>query len=425
MNDGGTNFIQNAELREPAIRPKLQRTISLPGLRRKTIFDRLLRPLLLGVPIVLTIAYLGFNAADRYVATAEFVVQPPMQNQMSAASAAQAVPAAPLGMGAANPAGAMLSYPVVDYLQSGDALQALEKKVGFLNRMQGKTDDIFYRPEPWYITLGRYLRLRDRNDRSIPEADLLNYYNNMVNVDYSLTENIVTIEVQAFTAKDSQVIAGELLTLAEDFANDMTLRARASVVEFFVKESQQARERLKQSQDKLATWQHEHADFNPNQVNQLVAQVITSLEGQLATVRASLTQTNAVTKESPNRTYLEHQVKTLTAEIERETRRLSGMQVSMSPEFYEYSRLNDDVNDAERSYLSTLGVLQSARLQAAQQAAYVNKVYGPLLPDRATRPEWRFLLPITGLVMLLVYAILRIILNLVGKPWRKVGTWTE
>ena len=102
---------------------------------------------------------------------------------------------------------------VMDYLQSPDALKELETRTGFLRRYRGKTADLLYRPEPWRIL---FAQLFTNTPPEIRFEDALAYYNVMVMPRYSITENIVTLEVQGFTADDTHLIAATLLSWARN-----------------------------------------------------------------------------------------------------------------------------------------------------------------------------------------------------------------
>src|SRR6185437_2856555 len=176
-----------------------------PMLRRRRLLTHIGA---IAAPVIVALLYLGFNAADRYEVTSEFTVQPLLP---ASGGNPLARDAAHLGNLAQNAApGAYQAYMVVEYLKSPDALDTLERKIGFFDRYRGKTRDLFYRAEPWRFVFG---------GGSIPFEDRLAYYNRMVQPRYSITENIVTLDVQAFAPEDARLISAALLEMGEAFIN--------------------------------------------------------------------------------------------------------------------------------------------------------------------------------------------------------------
>jgi capsular polysaccharide transport system permease protein len=265
----------------------------------------------IALPVLLALIYLTFNAADRYDVTSDFTVQPLLQSAGGALPARNAAHLTNLAQNAAP--GAYEAYMVVDYLQSADALQTLENKVGFLPRYQGHTADLFYRAEPWRLVLKRWF---DVAAVPIPFEDRVAYYNRMVQARYSITENIVTLEVQAFSPEDSRLIAATLLDMGEAFINRTNDRVLRDLVSGAEKQVQLDERRLNADHDKLKEWRGANSDLDPDQLTAMVTQVVQGLEDSLVAARSS--QMMAGDGNSSTRAAADLRIKAIETQIAQE-----------------------------------------------------------------------------------------------------------
>ena len=363
-------------------------------------------------PVVAVALYLFANAADRYDVTSDFSVQPLIQPGMTNLLSRNAAHLANL----AQPAGpsAYDAYMVMDYLQSGDALKELEARSGFLARYRGKTADLLYRPEPWRFLLAGIF---GRAPRDIPFEDALAYYNAIVVLRYSMTENIVTLEVQAFDAEDARIIAATLLDMGESFINRVNERALADMVASAERQVTLDEARLNNDHQKIQSWRAGNSDLNPDQLVSLVTQVIQGLENSLVAARADLMQTNFA-EASPARRAVELRVKALEDQIAREQQHLGALEHDFAAKYYEFDRLKEDIDFAKSAYQNDLAALQGLRALASQQGIYLMRIYEPHRPDAPLYPQWWLVLPLTLAGSAMAYAILRTIVSLGRDRWR-------
>jgi capsular polysaccharide transport system permease protein len=389
--------------------PPLPAHLSRASRRRRL----LVHLICISLPVLVALLYLCFNAADRYDVQSDFTVQPLLQPSASALAARDASHLMNLAQNAAP--GAYDAYMVVDYLQSPDALMLLEKKIGFLGRYRGKTRDIFFRAEPWRLLIRQWFT---GAPLAIPFEDRLDYFNAMVTLRYSITENIVTLEVQAFTPEDAQLIAATLLDMGEDFINRSNDRVLRDLVHGAETQVASDGRRLNHDHFKMKEWRGGNSDLDPDQLTAMVTQVLQGLENSLVTARTSQMLAGA-SVDSSVRGAAALRVKTIAAQIAQEQRQLAVMEQSYASKFYEYDRLKEDIAFAKSAYQNDLATLQTFRELVAQQGIYLLRIDQPHVPDEAIYPEWVLVLPLTLLGGAMAYGILRMVMALGRDKWAR------
>jgi capsular polysaccharide transport system permease protein len=366
----------------------------------------------IAAPLVLALLYLTLNAADRYEASSDFTVQPLLQSNGGNLPALNAAHLMNLAQNAAP--GAYEAYMVVDYLQSPDALKTLERRIGFLRRYRGKTGDIFYRAEPWRLVLRHWLTGKPYD---IPFEDRLDYFNFMVEPRYSITENIVTLDVQAFAAEDAHLIAATLLTMGEEFINRTNERVLADLVRGADAQVRQDERRLNDDHLKMKQWRGGNSDLDPDQLTAMVTQVVQGLETSLVAARSS--QLLGETGNASTRAAAELRIKAIEAQIVREQNQLADMERSYAGKFYEYDRLKEDIEFAKNAYQNDLATLQTFRALAAQQEVYLLRISEPVVPEEALYPDWLLILPLTLIGGAMAYGLLRMVMALGRDKWAR------
>lgn len=366
----------------------------------------------ISVPVVLAFLYLAFNASDRYEVSSDFTILPLIQPGTSVLPARNAAHLMNLTQQAAP--GADDAYMVVDYLKSADALKTLEAKVGFMRRYRGRTRDLFFRPEPWLLLIRE---LFSGKRLPIPFEDKLAYYNAMVRPRYSITENIVTLDVEAFTPQDAHVISATLLRMGETFinrTNDQVLHGLAGAA---VKQVAADARRLNGDHRKMKEWRGANSDLNPDQLTAMVTHVIQGLENSLVNARAAMAMDGS-TANSVARKTARLRVQALEGQIATEQHRLAHLERAYAGRFYEYDRLKEDIQFAKNTYQADLASLQTFRELAAQQGIYLLRISDPRVPDEPAHPQWWLILSLTLMASAMAYGILRMIMALARDKWR-------
>ncbi|MCI4662852.1 MAG: hypothetical protein MRY63_13655 [Neomegalonema sp.] len=344
------------------------------------------------LPMLAAIWYVSASALPQYSTETRFVIRG--RTGVEATSLSRDL-GAMLGGGAAVFDG----YAVQDYLLSADALEALEERVGFRERMQRGAADPLYS-----LSMGA------------PLDETLAFYRSVVDVRYSITKQIVEIEVFAFTPEDSFAIATEMLSISEDFANDLNQKARQDLLASARVELEEAEARLGRARIALNDWRRRNDLIDPEQFAKMVGDVIAKLELAKAEAKAGLVECAQLSGRGSARCeQLALQVDTLQEEIRDQNARLTGGgEQAASDQLIEYEQLALNKEFAIKTYEHASASLKAALADVNRQQKYISIVATPRLDTQADWPrpyEFLFLsalaaLSLWGLARLVIAAVL-------------------
>jgi capsular polysaccharide transport system permease protein len=384
--DNLTSFVQNVQLvrlrgRDSAtpLQPVDQ---SLPARLRR----RLGLLVVVVAPTLITALYMFLLAAPRYESTAEFVVRVPgngqasqIANMISGTSVIRSVDD---------------GYVVAAYVVSRDAMNELVARDGF-KQMLAHT-----RWDPWW----RYppLFMRDTEER------LYRYFQSLIEVSYDQSTGIIALHAQAFQPQDAQRLVAALLRHSEELINTMNDRAEQDALRVAEREVDAAKSQAYQAADRMTEFRDRERIIDPMLVSNSVVKNITDLAMLVAQTNAQVAQLQKTSPQSPQISELKVKVASLSEQIKQEREQLAGPHGSLAPSIAQYDKLLLDQQFAERMFASALTSLESARVEALRQRAFVEDITQPNLPDHPSYPYK--LLSILGVltVMAMVYRIGRI-----------------
>jgi capsular polysaccharide transport system permease protein len=332
--------------------------------------------LLVVLPTTVAGAYFAALAADRYVAEARFLIRTP--NAPSATPGQSlSIESGPKGLGTDD------SFAVRDFLLSRDAMRLALDRAGLRPAWErGGRDPLWKFPGP----------LTGRSDE-----DLFRLYQSLVSVNYESSTGLTVLRVQAFDPEDARRVAATLLAGGEALLNRLNDRARSDAVRVAEAEVARSQERARQAQNAVTAFRRREAVIDPTQLSQTVLATIGALSLQRVEAAAQIDMTAQTSPNSPQIPPLRSRMRALQHQIDHERATLAGGENSFAPRIAEYERLTLERDFAEKSFVSALSLLQTARLDAERQLAYLVRVVEPRAADDAAYPRrvlW------TGLVML-------------------------
>jgi capsular polysaccharide transport system permease protein len=376
-----------ARLPDRALRVVDSRT-KLRGLRAPRLprwMRRYAAPLLVIVlPTLLTgIYYLGL-ASDQYATEARFMIR----GQQSSTSSLF---------------GALLSSASIqtsqedllsigDYMQSHDALKTLQQRINI--------SDLFTRDEADFMSRMRTDFLDWLRGRPITSEDFLDFYNGRVSVAFDSLTGISTLRVRAFRPRDTQVIADELLKLAEEKVNQYSARQRTDTLKVARDEVVRAEGRVEAARAEITQFRDREKSIDPGKSSVIIMEVIGKLEGQLAQARAEITEASTYLKaDNAKFVALRTKADAIESQIKSEKQRLAGSSDALAPLVAQYERLMLEREFADKGYASAMTSQESARAEAMKQHFYLVRVIEPNLPEKPQFPR-RFLTVMTTFVAL-------------------------
>ncbi|WP_429553873.1 hypothetical protein [Paraburkholderia sp. MM5477-R1] len=363
-------------------------TAALPLTGKTALVERIKRVnrlfvLTVVVPTTLAIGYFGLVASDVYVSESRFVVRSPQRQ----ASQSGLVGALLQGTGFSRATDD--TYPVIDYIQSRDALNLLNHD-DYIQKAFGRHNgDIFTR----FPGIDR--------DRSF--ESLWKYYQKrVVEVDFDSTSSITTLKVHAFSADDAHRINAELLSMSEQLINRMNERAADDAVQFAQREVDQAAAKAKDAALSLASYRNNHTVFDPDKESAQQLIQLSGLHQQLYAAQNQLTVLEAIAPVNPQIGALKANIASLQRQISDAESGVVGGKGSLSDKASSYARLQLDVQFADKQLASAMTALETARAEAQRKQLYLERLVEPNDPDIAIEPHrLKGILEVFGLGMII------------------------
>lgn len=342
------------------------------------------------LPTLVSSLYFGLIASDVYISQSKFVIYNP-QNPASGSGLGGLLQGVGIGNNSAYAASA-----VHDYLLSRDALQELQTVLNYQHMVSANSIDPFNRFGGWIWF-----------DTSFEQ--LYKYYTRMVGDDVNTTNNISTLTVNAYTAKDAQSINRELLRLAQDMVNRMNAKANEDAVRFYKKEVTAAEQKLITTAQALARYRNQSGVFSPEPQANLQAQLVSSLQDQLIKAQIQLAQMETNTPSNPQIPVLKKTIDELREQIQKQIREVVGGKESIASKSVEYEKLSLDKTFAEKELAAAIAALEQARIQAQKQQLFIETIVQPNLPDEALEPKRFRNVLATFVVGLLLWGVFSVI----------------
>lgn len=317
------------------------------------------------VPTVLATLYFGVIASDIYVSESRFVVRSPQRQSQSGSLSA-------LLQGTGFSRAQDDTYPVIDYIESRDALRELNRD-NYILDAYGNHGDM----------LSRFLRRFDDSFES-----LWKYYNKrVVSVEFDTTSAITTLQVRSFTSQDAVKINESLLELSEHLINRMNERAAKDMVQFARGEVDAAAAKAKDAAAALATYRKSNTVFDPDRQSALQLQQVTTLQAQLFSTQTQLSQLQAIAPQNPQIPVLKTNIAAVEKQIQEATGGVTGGKGSLSDKAANYTRLQLDSQFADKQLASAMAALENARAEAQRKQLYLERLVQPNQPDVAVEPK--------------------------------------
>ncbi|MFM0408779.1 hypothetical protein PQR31_18835 [Paraburkholderia dipogonis] len=317
------------------------------------------------VPTAIAVAYFGLIASDVYVSESRFVVRSAQrQNQTSVVGA--------LLQGTGFSRAQDDTYPVIDYIQSRDALKELDRG-DYIADAYGNHGDF----------LSHFSRSLDDSFEA-----LWKYYGkHIVTVDFDSTSAITTLQVRGYTANDAEKINETLLEMSERLINRMNARAAGDTVQFAQSQVDVAAAKAKDAAAALATYRNSYTVFDPDRQSAMQLQQVTALQTQLFSAQTQLIQLQSISPQNPQIPVLKTSIASLEKQIEGTTGGVTGGENSLSNKAAAYARLQLDSQFADKQLASAMAALESARAEAQRKQLYLERLVQPNTPDVAIEPK--------------------------------------
>jgi capsular polysaccharide transport system permease protein len=331
------------------------------------------------LPTLVAAAYYALIAAPQYLSEAHFIVLgAPTQHKGGEGG---------LGQMMASTGGDTNTLAVIDFMQSREAVETLDREVNLKEIYHKPRLDLLARigAEPTLERLYRYLFR----------------YDAMIHVRYDFMNFVGIIKVYAFDPADAQRVADRLLQLGDQLVDRLNKRSAEDALRVAHAEVRRAEERLVAVGEKLTRFRKQNQELDYTKSADTVLDVIARLEANLAQAQADLTGASIYLKpDSPKYQELKNQINALEDQITSQKARLTG-EGGSAPEIASYERLQLERSFADQDYQIAARALEQAQLQAQKQQLFLVRTVDARTPQEAEYPRG-FVIVLTLFVTLTV-----------------------
>jgi capsular polysaccharide transport system permease protein len=337
------------------------------------------------LPTLLVAGYYYLIAADQYESEAHFMVR-----------TAEATPSVGTGLGqmlsltGGASAAQTDAMSVADYLTSHDAVDALHRRLGLVDR--------FRRPEADVVS-------RLQKESPTPEA-LLKYYRKQVSVRFNSETGITTVKVRSFRPKDSYDIISTMLGLGEQRVNMLNTRGQNDALALSRRLLRESEDLMAATQRRLTGFRQSRRDIDPEGSGKAQIGLVTNLEVSLSGARAQLSAMQGlISPSSPQYIALARRVAALQAQVNAQSGRLTGGGGAIASNLGDYEELRLRQEFAAKRYETAAAAFEKARDQVQKQQLYLVRVVAPNMPEKSLYPERLRIIATVFFGLLLAYAI--------------------
>ncbi len=331
------------------------------------------------IPSVLASLYLAFVAQDQYHSSASFAVR-----SISSSVGASDI----LGVFSQTTATSTVadSYILIDYLLSERMLEDVDAKFDLDNVYAPRGGDYYFG-----LAAGE------------PIEDKVNYWRQMVTINFDHTSGILQLQVKAFDPNKAQEIANYILAKSEQLINELSDKAHDETLRLAREEIVIAEKRLTDARMALREFRDVSQDVDPVEGAKLAIQLVAGMERELAKLNADLEAARSqMAEDTPRIRVIKTQISALESRIEAEKQRLgsgsagatktarttqdlTGSDVSGRLQLYEKLELEREFG--ERAYAAALASLEKARMDATSKQRYLAVFIQPTLSQMAQYPS--------------------------------------
>ncbi|MPT49040.1 MAG: capsule biosynthesis protein [Sphingobium sp.] len=319
------------------------------------------------VPTLLAAVYYGLFASDIYISESRFVIKSPDQKRSSSSTLANLIQTTGLSGGQEQ------TNEVMAYVQSRDALKALEENPGLRDRVSAHYADFLARfPRPF---------------GGDSFEDLYKYYGKMVSARLDTETGTAVITTKAFTPQDAYQINQRLLGLSEDLVNRLNARAQTKGISEAQKQVELATDRANAARIALAEYRNAQELIDPEKQAVGVIEIANSMIAEKAALQAQLDTMQRLTPQNPSIPALRNRIGAISAQIASQDNRVVGTSTGIASKLGGYEDLLVEQEFATESLNVANAALVQARAEAQKQQFYLERVVDPNLPDTPLLPK--------------------------------------
>lgn len=322
--------------------------------------------IVVGVPTLLAVLYFGVFASDIYVSEARFAIRSAKAG--GSVNGLSAILSSPIVSGSSNE-----TDVVVDYVHSQDMLEKVSRSLDVRAHFSQNTIDPLA-----------------RLDEDASQEKLLQHFADHVSLVTDGSSGVVTLTTRAYDPETAQRLGSLVIDLSENLVNTMSARIEEDALDSARAEVELAAEKVRAASVSVTAFREDNVSLNPAAESNALLSIVSGLETQLVSTRASLSEKLAFMRaDAPEVISLRNRIKALERQLSIEKGRLSGGESdsALSGLIESYQPLILEQEIAQQQYTSALSSLELARIEAQRKKQYLVTFIQPSLPDEALEPR--------------------------------------
>ncbi|SMO81750.1 hypothetical protein [Paracoccus laeviglucosivorans] len=320
--------------------------------------------LLFALPSLLVATYMFVIAKDQYVSEVSFVVRDEEAQNVGLLA----------GIGLSSVGNATTDAQILyKYLRSPNFVAQLDQDIdlrGIFTKASG--DPVF--------------ALHDGSN----QEELVAYWRKMVTISVDAATGMTEIQARAFTPEDANRISQGVHKAAARLVNSISDEARDNVLRYAQRDLHQTEGQLADARVALAKFRDQYKLIDPQAVVATNATIVTGLSQELTEAMIQLETLRQQGTADVRVNQAQMRVNVLQQRIEQEQQSYVGGpqgEVTFSSVIDQYTKLQLDLELAEKSYSLALAGVEAARSKSQQDNRYLATFVQPTTPETATRPR--------------------------------------
>lgn len=345
------------------------------------------------IPTLLATFYYFAIASKQYQAEASFVIQGDDKQDGSILFGTLAA------LGGGGSSTSKDSYVVHEFISSNNFIETIKQDFDIRKSFTSEEID-------WYSRLSP----------SATRKELLNFWQEKLNINYDKDSGITKIQITAFQPENSLKILELITSESEKIVNQLSNRSKKDRLAFSNSELSKAETKLADTRKKLRILRNKKNIVSPESAIKSKVSIITKLETNLALKEAEVSSMkDYIQPGSIKIKSLNSKIKALKIQISSLKKNITNKndENAISNIVGDYQEILIQQEFAEKKYQSALIALESARTDASKKHRYLDIIVTPVLPDAAFYPDLTIEVPNILLFAFLFWAIGRLIIGLI------------
>lgn len=347
------------------------------------------------LPTAVASYWFSNHATPIYASHSEFILQ----------SQDRQTPAAGMPAMASALGGNQDAIALQGYLKSKEAFLALDINHNLRAHLTNEDLDLWHRISS------------DATDEDIYEA-----WRKLMKVSFDPTEGVTRMEIRSFDPELSRVLSEDLLFMAEERVDRMTVRLREDAVSSLMRAVDEQTKALGSARARLLEVQSRSNALSGAMEGELIQSQLASLEAELSNAR--LTYASITSNKSPYPARVDaaqQKIAMLEQEISKLRARISGSGEgqSVAATASEIAAAELDIETRLEVLRGTIANLEAARADAIKQSRYLAVSVKPLTSDDAVFPDPILNTLATFLSLIGIYLVSSLSISLVRDYMRR------